>query len=59
MAECSLDSPDVCLCTQGELTKTGRRMAEFPLDPMMSKMLLGSETYGVSEEVCTICAMLR
>jgi len=46
------------LNAQGELTKTGRRMAEFPLDPMMSKMLLGSEQYGVSEEVCIICAML-
>jgi len=46
------------LNAQGELTKTGRRMAEFPLDPMMSKMLLGSETYGVSEEICTICSML-
>ena len=33
-------------------------MAEFPLDPMMSKMLIGAEKYGVSEEVCTICAML-
>ena len=46
------------LNAQGELTKTGRRMAEFPLDPMMSKMLIGAEKYGVTEEVCTICAML-
>ena len=28
----------------GELTKLGRRMAEFPLDPMQSKMVLASET---------------
>jgi len=28
---------------KGELTKLGRRMAEFPLDPMMAKMLLASE----------------
>ena len=27
----------------GELTKLGRRMAEFPVDPMMGKMLLASE----------------
>jgi pre-mRNA-splicing factor ATP-dependent RNA helicase DHX16 len=27
----------------GELTKLGRRMAEFPVDPMMAKMLLASE----------------
>ena len=27
----------------GELTKLGRRMAEFPADPMMAKMILASE----------------
>uniref|UniRef100_H3G922 RNA helicase n=1 Tax=Phytophthora ramorum TaxID=164328 RepID=H3G922_PHYRM len=42
----------------GELTKLGRRMAEFPLDPMMSKALLASEKFGCTEEVMTICAML-
>ena len=25
---------------EGELTKMGRRMAEFPLDPMLSKCLI-------------------
>eukprot|EP01097_Dermamoeba_algensis_P008829 TRINITY_DN6040_c0_g1_i1.p1 TRINITY_DN6040_c0_g1~~TRINITY_DN6040_c0_g1_i1.p1 ORF type:complete len:886 (-),score=229.89 TRINITY_DN6040_c0_g1_i1:247-2613(-) len=43
---------------RGELTKTGRRMAEFPLDPMMSKVILASEKYKCSEEITTICAML-
>lgn len=33
---------------RGELTKLGRRMAEFPLDPMLAKMIINSETYGVS-----------
>ena len=28
---------------RGELTKLGRRMAEFPLDPMMSKAVIASE----------------
>ena len=28
---------------KGELTKLGRRMAEFPVDPMLSKMILASE----------------
>ncbi len=28
---------------KGELTKLGRRMAEFPVDPMMAKMILASE----------------
>ena len=28
---------------RGELTKLGRRMAEFPCDPCMSKMIIASE----------------
>ncbi len=43
---------------RGELTKLGRRMAEFPLDPMLSKMLVASDKYLCSEEIVTICAML-
>lgn len=43
---------------RGELTKLGRRMAEFPCDPMLSKMILASEKYGCTEEVLTVCAML-
>ncbi|XP_046718385.1 LOW QUALITY PROTEIN: pre-mRNA-splicing factor ATP-dependent RNA helicase DHX16-like [Silurus meridionalis] len=42
----------------GELTKLGRRMAELPTDPMLSKMILASEQYKCSEEVLTIAAML-
>lgn len=42
----------------GELTKLGRRMAEFPADPMLSKSLIASEKYKCSEEVLTIIAML-
>jgi len=36
---------------RGELTKLGRRMAEFPVDPMLSKAIIGSEDYGCTEEV--------
>lgn len=43
---------------RGELTKLGRRMAEFPLDPMLSKMILASEKYHCSEEIISICSML-
>ena len=32
---------------RGELTKLGRRMAEFPVDPMMSKMILASEQLSI------------
>ena len=42
----------------GELTRLGRRMAEFPLDPMMSRALLASEKYKCAEEMLTICSML-
>ncbi|KAI5657057.1 hypothetical protein M9H77_25850 [Catharanthus roseus] len=42
----------------GQLTKVGRRMAEFPLDPMLSKMIIASETYRCSDEVISIAAML-
>lgn len=43
---------------RGELTKLGRRMAEFPVDPMMSKAILASEEYRCTEEVLSIVAML-
>ncbi|CAD6196983.1 unnamed protein product [Caenorhabditis auriculariae] len=43
---------------RGELTKLGRRMAEFPCDPCMSKMIIASEKYECSEEIISICAML-
>ena len=42
----------------GELTKLGRRMAELPLDPMLSKALLCSERYRVVEEMLTVVALL-
>lgn len=42
----------------GELTKLGRRMAEFPVEPTMSKMLIASEKYKCVEQILTITAML-
>ncbi|KAK8604564.1 hypothetical protein V6N13_099500 [Hibiscus sabdariffa] len=42
----------------GELTKVGRRMAEFPLDPMLSKAIVASDKYKCSDEVISIAAML-
>lgn len=36
---------------KGELTKMGRRMAEFPMDPALSKSILASEKYACTEEV--------
>lgn len=42
----------------GALTNLGRKMAEFPLDPPLSKMLIVSEDLGCSEEIATIVSML-
>ena len=42
----------------GQLTKVGRMMAEFPLDPQLAKMLCSSKDFGVSDQIVTICAML-
>ncbi|KAG5458840.1 MAG: hypothetical protein BJ554DRAFT_860, partial [Olpidium bornovanus] len=43
---------------KGELTKLGRRMAEFPLDPPLAKMIIASEKFGCVEEILSIVAML-
>nr|XP_022327385.1 putative pre-mRNA-splicing factor ATP-dependent RNA helicase DHX16 [Crassostrea virginica] len=43
---------------RGELTKLGRKMAEFPVDPMLSKCILASEQYKCAKEILSICAML-
>ncbi|KAJ7948826.1 ATP-dependent RNA helicase [Quillaja saponaria] len=42
----------------GELTTIGKNMAEFPLDPMLSKMIVASEKYKCSDEITSIAAML-
>lgn len=46
------------LNVQGQLTETGRKMAEFPMDPMFCKCLLTSSQYGVTYEILSILAML-
>ena len=43
---------------KGELTTMGRKMAEFPVDPMLAKMIIQSEKFGVSDEVATVAAMV-
>lgn len=43
---------------RGELTRLGRRMAELPLDPMLSKVLLQSEVYKCTSDILSVCAML-
>lgn len=41
---------------RGELTKLGRRMAEFPVDPMLSKAILSSEKFSCTDEVSFYCS---
>lgn len=42
----------------GNLTLLGTRMAEFPLDPQLSKMLLMSPKYKCSNEILSIVSLL-
>lgn len=43
---------------EGEITEEGRLIAEFPLDPETSKMLVESPNYNCSEDVLSLVAML-
>jgi pre-mRNA-splicing factor ATP-dependent RNA helicase DHX15/PRP43 len=43
---------------EGELTQVGAVMAEFPLDPQLSKMLVASPGLKCSNEVLSLTAML-
>ncbi|KAL7112476.1 hypothetical protein ACP275_04G005300 [Erythranthe tilingii] len=43
---------------EGNLTKLGEIMSEFPLDPQMGKMLVVSPEFNCSNEILSISAML-
>lgn len=43
---------------EGQLTKLGRRMAEFPVDPKLSKSIIQSGKYLCTSEVISIAALL-
>lgn len=43
---------------EGLLTRLGRKMAEFPMEPNLSKMLLTAVDLRCSDEIMTIVAML-
>uniref|UniRef100_A0A7S1RRR5 RNA helicase n=1 Tax=Alexandrium catenella TaxID=2925 RepID=A0A7S1RRR5_ALECA len=43
---------------EGMLTHMGRKMAEFPMEPQLSKMLLTAVDLRCSDEIMTIVAML-
>lgn len=46
------------LASDGKLTRTGRQMAEMPINPFMAKSILAASQYGCVEEVLSIVAML-
>lgn len=43
---------------EGLLTRLGRKMAEFPIEPKNAKVLLTSVVLGCAEEILTIVSML-
>lgn len=43
---------------EGLLTRLGRKMADFPMEPSLSKVLIASVELGCSEEILTIVAMV-
>ncbi|XP_065828061.1 putative pre-mRNA-splicing factor ATP-dependent RNA helicase PRP1 isoform X2 [Oscarella lobularis] len=42
----------------GEMTDLGSMMAEFPLDPQMSKMVVAGSSFNCSNEILSITSML-
>jgi ATP-dependent RNA helicase DHX8/PRP22 len=42
----------------GLLTRLGRQMAEFPMEPALAKVLIASVNAGCTEEILTIVSML-
>jgi pre-mRNA-splicing factor ATP-dependent RNA helicase DHX15/PRP43 len=43
---------------EGQLTPVGSIMAEFPLEPQLSKVLLNSPRFRCSNEILSIVALL-
>ena len=46
------------LDNQGKLTNLGKKMAEFPLDPPLSKILITASIFDCSSEALTVVSML-
>ncbi|CAR30287.1 DEAH-box ATP-dependent RNA helicase PRP43 [Lachancea thermotolerans CBS 6340] len=47
-----------CLDDDGNLTPLGRLASQFPLDPMLAVMLIGSPEFHCAQEILSIVAML-
>lgn len=46
------------LNSEGNLTRAGRQMAEFPADPMLAKALIAATDEGCVEEMLTVVSIL-
>lgn len=46
------------MSNKGRLTSIGRRMARFPLDPPIARMLLAAQEFGAVHEIAVIAAAL-
>lgn len=46
------------LNNEGDLTKLGRKMAEFPVDPCLGKAIIASTEYKCLDQMLTIASML-
>jgi pre-mRNA-splicing factor ATP-dependent RNA helicase DHX38/PRP16 len=42
----------------GDLTKDGKRMSDFPMEPSLAKMLITASEYKCASEMLTIVSML-
>jgi len=42
----------------GNITNLGRKMAQFPLDPPLARMVLAADDLNCTEEVLTVVSML-
>jgi HrpA-like RNA helicase len=43
----------------GAITKVGKMLSDFPVEPVAAKMLLLASEYGCQEEMLTIIAMVQ
>jgi ATP-dependent RNA helicase DHX8/PRP22 len=44
---------------EGLLTRLGRRMADFPMEPSLAKVVIAAVDHGCSDEMLTVVAMLN
>ena len=51
-------NPSSASGTENEITRTGKQLAQLPIDPRLGRMVIESKTHGTSREVIAIVAGL-